>query len=234
MDTWWEKNHARFPEQDNERGFLFQVQRILPLPEDSRTALVRNYFPTQAQTSALEDPENKACLVRPYLGKRRSKRELDNPQDTLRNYPLYMDQLEDMGADIFQFAKEMAIGLAIVHWQAGLDGMDMEFAIGSATMDTDLPAVVPRFKRVKPFCVPAGDFKRRQTHLWMLDFDRAQKLDFERWKVARKHMVTAVTENDPYFPDPSATSSMDRDTWKKFEEAHVTASEHILKLRNLP
>lgn len=37
--------------------------------------------------------------------------------------------MEDLDLDIFDLATEMAIGLAILHWEAQVDGMDTEFVL---------------------------------------------------------------------------------------------------------
>jgi hypothetical protein len=229
LDSWWVKNKSRFPE-DDATGYLFQVQRILPLPRSARIALIRTYFHPRMQDDALEDPENNACLVRPYLGLSRGEREFDRPAATLQNFPLYLDQLEEIGLNILQFSKEMAIGLAITHWKAGLDGMDMEFVIGSATIDSEIPDFVENFKNVKPFSIPAGDFKRRQTHLWMLDFDKAEQLDFKDWKSVRDRMVTAVTGNDPYYPNPVAPGDTEKTVWSVFEKSYLQTAEMLIEL----
>lgn len=104
------------------------------------------------------DPENEACLVRPYLGQRQGIIEINNPHDTLQNFPLYLDQLEDIGLDIKQYATEMALGLAAIHWRACLNGMDMEFVIGSAspTLQDSIPSI-PGFQDIQRFSILAGD-----------------------------------------------------------------------------
>lgn len=227
---------ARFPSGDDEVGYLFFVQRIPALSEPIRTALIQRYFPLQYQEAAIKDRENEACLVRPYLGQRRSDREMRNPQDTLQNFPLYLDQLEDIGLDIKQYAIEMALGLAAVHWGACLDGMDMEFVIGSTspTLEQSPIPVIPNFQNIKPFSIPAGNInlRRRPTHLWVLDFDKAEELDYiDKWDESRAKLVTAVTANDPYFPNPSSDGSTEGDIWGVFEATYMEAGMVILGQR---
>ena len=231
LENWWRENSRRFPKNTRKTGYLFQVQRILPLPKPCREALICLYFPKAMRISACEDPDNKACLVRPYLGQRRGERELSNPALSLQNFPLYLDQIEelDLDAEAMQFSKEMAIGLATIHWKACLDGMDMEFVLGSAAKDGELPTVIENFKTVLPFGIPAGDFKRRQVHLWMLDFDKAEQLCLkESWKSSCDKMVTAVTANDPYFPNPASTGTLEKKLWDTFERAYLLAASNLL------
>ncbi|KAJ5888347.1 hypothetical protein N7495_008388 [Penicillium taxi] len=90
ISEWWQKNSARFPTKDAKSGYLFQIQRILPFPKSAREALIRLYFPKELQRFALEDPENKPYLVRPYLGQKRGEQEISNPAISLQNYPLYL------------------------------------------------------------------------------------------------------------------------------------------------
>ncbi|KAJ5192628.1 hypothetical protein N7449_008770 [Penicillium cf. viridicatum] len=141
----WRENLSQFP-NDTEIGYLFQVQRIFPLPKPSREALIRLYFPKKMHHSAYEDPDNKACLVRPYLGQRRGEWEFSRPALSLHNFPLYLDQIEELQLEAVQYSEGMAIGLVIIHWKAHLDGMDMEFVLGSATTHGELPTVVENFK----------------------------------------------------------------------------------------
>ncbi|KAJ5486537.1 hypothetical protein N7530_000837 [Penicillium desertorum] len=240
LENWWQENLRRFPKDTRKSGYLFQVQRILPLPKPCREALIRLYFPKTMHESAHEDPDNKACLVRPYLGQRRGERELSNPALSLQNFPLYLDQIEELGLEVeaIQFSEEMAIGLATIHWKACLDGMDMEFVLGSAATNGELPTVVENFKTVAPFDIPAGDFKRRQVHLWMLDFDKADQLCLhvkESWKTCCDKMVTAVTANDPYFPNPAATGTLEQKLWDAFERAYLLAASNLqLTQKGLP
>jgi hypothetical protein len=231
LENWWRENLRRFPKDTRKTGYLFQVQRILPLPKPCREALIHLYFPKTMRESAHEDPDNKACLVRPYLGQRRGERELSNPALSLQNFPLYLDQIEELELEVeaIQFAEEMAIGLATIHWKACLDGMDMEFVLGSAATNGELPTIVENFKTVAPFDIPAGDVERRQVHLWMLDFDKAEQLCLKKsWKSCCDKMVTAVTANDPYFPNPAAMGTLEQKLWDTFERAYLLAASDLL------
>ncbi|KAJ5207515.1 Protein of unknown function DUF3669 zinc finger protein [Penicillium cf. griseofulvum] len=228
LEHWWQQNLSRFPE-NTQIGYLFQVQRIWPLPRPSCEALIRLYFPKETRCYAYEDPENRACLVRPYLGQRRKEWEFSHPALSLQNFPLYLDQIEELQLEAIRYSEEMAIGLAIIHWKAFLDGMDMEFVLGSAATNGELPTVIKNFKSVEPFSIPVGDFKRRQVHLWMLDFDKADKLNLtESWKPCCDKMVTAVTANDPYFPNPAATGTLEYNLWETFERAYLLAASNLL------
>lgn len=60
--------------------------------------------------------------------------------DSLRNFPLRLDMIEELQLNASALAAEMAIGLAILHWQTQVDGMDTELVLGSAShTPPDLP-----------------------------------------------------------------------------------------------
>ena len=40
--------------------------------------------------------------------------------------------MEYLEVEVSELANEMAIDLAILHWQAQVDGMDVEFVLGSS------------------------------------------------------------------------------------------------------
>lgn len=236
LGVWWEQNGQRFVNvekdiDDTKKGHIFCVQRILPLPQRTREGLIRSYFPPSKIDEALHDPRNKSCLVRPYLGQRRDERTISRPPLSLENYPLYLDQMLDIKVDVNHYACEMAIGLAVVHWRAQIDGMDMEFVIGSSTGESELPSVMMKWHAQSPLTAATGDFRRRSIHLWILDFDKANQINFrDDWSASRDQMVTAVTGNDPYYPNPVKSGQQERAIWNTFENAYVKAAKIIINI----
>ncbi|MCJ1226719.1 hypothetical protein MMC12_003372 [Toensbergia leucococca] len=71
----WICNLQRFPAGHRTKQPLFAVDRILPLPQATREALIKKYFDDDngAQQEAKDDQDNKDCLVRIYLGERESR-----------------------------------------------------------------------------------------------------------------------------------------------------------------
>ena len=129
---------------------------------------------------------------------------------------------------IIDLAMEMAIGLATVHWQAQLDGMDMEFVLGSAASgDDDRPAGYADLSQ-PPHDVDVVNFKRRPIHMWILDFDKARKFEMSEKDVKTK-LVPAFLGNDPYYPRPH----MDEELWNCFRVAYLKASIAILRARGV-
>jgi len=53
--------------------------------------------------------------VRLYLGERESQEQEDQAYTTLRNFEFRLNMIQELGVDGVAHAREMAIGLAIVH-----------------------------------------------------------------------------------------------------------------------
>lgn len=102
-DEWWFHNLNRFPVDYRMRTPLLGSQRILPLPKPIRESLVDTYCPKKIAAQVKADPANKDCLVRVYLGKRRQR--INTSFFQLRNFPLHLDQMEELELDIHRFAK---------------------------------------------------------------------------------------------------------------------------------
>ena len=224
---YWTQNLIRFPLGHNTRASMFRVDRILPLPQASREALIKLFFEDDeaAQEAARKDPENKDCLVRIYLGERESEDSQGDCYDDLRNFPLRLNMMEELGLDTNQLAKEMALGLAILHWSARLDAMDTEFVVGSAaTWEKQRPTLVTNAALPITQDIRSVNFHRRSTHLWMLDYDKAHSIALTPEDVDR-YLVPACRGNDPYFPDPL----IDKELWSAFADTYCEASEIVLR-----
>ncbi|KIX97021.1 uncharacterized protein Z520_07135 [Fonsecaea multimorphosa CBS 102226] len=227
----WAANLSRFPHADQTIAAAFHLDQILPVPELTRKALVRLFFQEdeQVQNDVLNDPPNKDCLVRLYFGQNNPNSSLYGPGDTLRNFPLYLDQARTIGLDVDAYAEEMAIGLATLHWDAQVDAQDTEFVIGSSTAKpfrSDNPDPGSNKRPVSSM----DNFTQRETQLWMLDFDKCSEVDLDSKDpmsdVVNKYLV-AVTGNDPYFPHPR----LDPDLWRHFRKAYLKASDFIIRTR---
>lgn len=79
----------------------------------------------------------------------------------------------------------MAIGLAILHWQAQVDGMDTGFVLGG-----DAPKngaiTFDDFKKMGPVDRAECFMGRRRIHLWKLDFDKARSISLSKGDADRK------------------------------------------------
>ena len=57
-------------------------------------------------------------------------KEVRSEGGTLRNLPVYLDGMEELGMRPATVAGEMAVGLAVAHWEVSIDMLDVEFVIG--------------------------------------------------------------------------------------------------------
>ncbi len=250
---WWTFNASRFPHQFQQNADVLISERILPLAKPIRESLIDQYCPEHRVTQAKEDPANADCLVRLYLGKRRNPRQSRSGSGdvhahiqtffTLRNFPLHLDQAEDLDLDIFIMASDMADALATLHWKCSIDADDVEFVLGSAPNFSSDPAVLPRDKltteyverlpaRSSTWDISAANFKRRRTHIWLLDFNRCNAFTKDASGVAQA--VKAFFRNDPYFPRPLSSHSKDQKLWTSFQDRYIESSRLILGNDQLP
>lgn len=107
------------------------TQRILPLPKVAREALIKEFCPEHLQQSVTNNQVNRDCLIRVYLGKRRSHNAPPSANFTLRNFNLHLDQMELLDLPIYEYGAAIATALATIHWEAHVDGFDIEFILGS-------------------------------------------------------------------------------------------------------
>lgn len=217
---WWAENLQRFPQGHRTKGALFTVNRISPLPQQTREALIKKYFEDdeEVQYEAMNDEDNQHCLVRVYLGQNESFTQQSSAYESLRNFPMRLNMIEDLALETSDLTISMAIGLAILHWQANVDGMDVEFVLGSAaTMEPEQDEA------------DEGDelplnLEKRSIHHWMLDFDKASQIKVNINDVDN-NLVPAFLGNDPYYPRPD----VDEDLWNEFCSAYLKASKLILE-----
>jgi hypothetical protein len=114
--TWWSDRLKRFPSQFQIPCNVLISDRIPPFSQETRETLIDRYCPAQTRQSAKLHEANSDCLVRAYLGRRRRiERQSRFHAFSLRNYPLHVDQMEDLGLDRDSYAKVMADTLAIMH-----------------------------------------------------------------------------------------------------------------------
>jgi hypothetical protein len=226
-DFWTAATLERFPEADRTRAAAFHMEHIPPVAETFRERLVREFYASDesVQRHVLRKAENRDCLVRLYFGGDTSTTQTSLPSrygsdDTLRNFPLYLHGArEKMGLDVHAYAEEMALGLAVLHWAAGIDGQDTEFVLGGGCGGGAPPALTTL----------------SEMRLWMLDFDKCARFpDLQAQarhgpdEVVRRYLV-AVTGNDPYFPHPRRGDEL----WAVFRRAYLRASGVVIAARAL-
>jgi len=127
---WWKDNLSKFPEVDQESpANILLTERIPPIPLENQEDLIGTFCPATIRDSAKDAPENKNCIVRLYLGRRKRGNNISR-FFSLKNFPLHLDMAEEWGIDVKVCASQMAVGLAICQWRAQVDANDVEFVLG--------------------------------------------------------------------------------------------------------
>jgi hypothetical protein len=209
---WWSLNQQKFPSGYTPCNMI-QSQRIPPFSETTRELLITNYCPSKIAQQIRTSEPNKDCLIRPYLGRRRTQKPHCMSQFSafsLRNYPLHIDQMETLGMtsnSIQQYARTMAETLAIMRWIGEIDGNDIEFVLAPPN-DSNWGGSSEK-----------GDSVLGVHSLWVLDFDlcRSMTMDFNGVKQA----VASFWDNDPYYPRPGR----DPVIWDAFRGRYIQISD---------
>ena len=210
---WWEEELRRFPQ-----GFrpcrALMSERILPFGLPVRERLINLYCPEELREDIRRDPDNEDCLIRPYLGRRTVRK--DRPSRfrgfKLRNLPLPVDQMEELGLDAFEYARIMAEVLARLHWDARVDAGDIEFVLAPGRRQDHANTLKSN---------ALGDHA-----VWILDFDLCKRITLDEAGVDQA--VRAFFLNDPYYPRPVRENAQDRDLWEAFKSHFLKYSTDIL------
>ncbi|UKZ69188.1 uncharacterized protein TrAtP1_010197 [Trichoderma atroviride] len=217
-------------------------EKIIPLPASTRRLLVQKLLPDIDEESVMNNSSNEHCLIRPYLGRRRCRNpEADTEPSTrprafsLRDFPLHLDQMEQLGLNPGEYAITMADALAFMHWMAGVDGNGVEFVLGR-------PRGPPYI-----FCLchqkSSQDAHPRNIgilgphSMWIMDFDMCKELTLDESGI--EQACNAFWGNDPWYPRPGRLATADQKLWDIFELRFLTSSARILggrpsEIRELP
>ncbi|PIG88616.1 hypothetical protein AARAC_000492 [Aspergillus arachidicola] len=212
QDTWWEENLTRFPLGYSPCNAI-SSERIPPFPGKVRALLVKKYCPPEISGQILSSASNRACLIRPYIGRRRTHGTAMNARSrfrgfSLQNYPLHLDQMIELGIPsdhIERYAAMMGEALATLHWLGEIDGNDVEFVLAPPPRHDD--------------CTTAVTNVLGEHTLWMLDFDlcRSMAMDLEGVEQA----ANAFCRNDPFYPRPHT------DQWITFSRQYLQTSADL-------
>ncbi|CVK96468.1 uncharacterized protein FPRN_12421 [Fusarium proliferatum] len=227
-DEGWSLVLPRLPPGSKPRNALLS-EKVQPLSEDVRKLLVSEFARGGSdQDAIINDKKNEHCLIRPYLG-RRKKDWGDTNRSTffsLRNLPLHLDRMIELGLDVQSYAKVMAEGLAFLHWVARIDANDVEFVLArSRSTSHSHPN--------SPF-----DINIFGTHsMWIKDFDCCNPVTMDENGAATA--AECFWQNDPYYPRPGSTDTSDQELWCAFKDHFLEVSGEILKkeeqsVKNLP
>lgn len=230
-EEWWEKNAGRFPKDTNiTRQNILRTERIFPVSQPVREALIDLYSPESlSKDTAKKNPNNKACLIRLYMGRVSRPPRFFN----MRNFPLCWDQMEHLSLETDVFARAMAQTLAVAHWEAGLDARDVEFVLGSSPEYVrhsipplpELQAMEKNTDLLRPSGRSDGyNFMKRAIHVWCLDFNQCRFIS--RDQAGMQACVDAYFLNDPYFPRPD-----NEQMWNVFSSSYLETSTKVLQHR---
>ncbi|KIW16520.1 hypothetical protein PV08_06575 [Exophiala spinifera] len=214
---WWNEHHDLYTtarDVVNLPAPVVITERILPLPAPTRTQLINHFCRENLQQSAKADSANKDCLVRPYLGSMKGRK---TAFFSLRNFKLHLNQMIDIGLDYEMLAVSMGEVLAIMHWRAQTDARDIELVLGSSTTNTN------QEENDGP---SSENFVRRETRLFILDFNQVRKISMDDTGVA--DAVDAFFLNDPYYPRPCESSRVQQELWNSFVRSYLNTADTIL------
>jgi len=125
------------------------------------------------------------------------------------------------------FAEAIADALAIIHWEAGIDGRDIEFIIGSAPSETTKTYTMP-IKPGQSFDdALERNFQKRRNKLWVIDFNQCRR--FPRTIEGCEDAAQAFWDNEPYYPRPDNSNPDKAQLWDCFEETYIRRSNLILQ-----
>ncbi|KAI4256808.1 MAG: hypothetical protein LQ352_001933 [Teloschistes flavicans] len=215
QDPWWDERLSAFPAQFQLACNVLITDRILPFPEVVRRRIVHLYCPGNLQSSINNSEPNQDCLIRPYLGRRRLGKSKQSRFEafSLRNYPLHLDQIEQLSLDSFLIARVMAETLANIYWRAHVDANDIEFVL-APPKDTTQANIM-------------GSPVLGDHVVWILDFDCCNDMSLDEEGVDQA--VTAFYKNDRFCPRPGSNEAIDQALWQEFKLQFVEASQAILQ-----
>lgn len=212
---WWQSRVSRFP-TGYEHCNTLVTERILPFGQDTREKVIDLFCLPRSREIIKQSRKDHDCLLRPYLGRRRTNFSCPSQFFTLRNKPLLVNQLEGLGLPVEQYAQTMADALSIIYWLAKTDGNDIEFVLAPPREEED-----------------GFSSNVLGTHrLWVLDFDCVNPMTLD--KAGVEQAARAFMKNDHFFPQPDMEHDSDRRLWKIFSSRFLESSKCIIGESKLP
>ncbi|KAL6401111.1 Protein of unknown function DUF3669, zinc finger protein [Ilyonectria robusta] len=233
---WWEQRGPLFTERHGDFPFpssALMSERILPLPKIVRTALIARFCERSMQADALINHLNRDCLARIYLGKRLRPNTPLQRNFSLRNFNFHLDRMLGLKLPVEDYARAIGDALAIMHWDANVDGYDVEFVLGSEAANAPPRADGSlQNKSTDSVLDTAFDLKNKIIRIWLLDFNLCSRweeaIGWEEPEALINQLVIAFFENDPYYPLPLMENRADEKLWCAFRDSYLAKSEEIL------
>ncbi|KAF7542594.1 hypothetical protein G7Z17_g11443 [Cylindrodendrum hubeiense] len=210
--------------------YALLTERILPLPEPTRTLLIDKFCADRLKSRAFKDASNNDCVVRVYLGSLKGKS--GGMFFSLRNLKLHLNQMIELKIDLTSMASDMATALAAMHWVAKTDARDIEFILASSTenlpqITTSEVTTLPLNTSIHPQKFNLEDFHHRKTTLWLLDFNQVRQITMDETGIAMA--IEAFNINDPYYPKPLQQHPIAQELWNTFARRYLRMSLDILR-----
>ncbi|KXG51940.1 uncharacterized protein PGRI_082240 [Penicillium griseofulvum] len=221
-DAFWDEILPKTPRPYRMRGDLVMMERILPLPKVVRKAFISQFYAPEQNLDSTEieallnHTPNKHCLARVYLGKRNGTFDRVTP---LRNFPLYLGLMEQVGIDPIPLARAMGKAYAILHWGAAVNGDDVEFVLGTSVTEAQGPEHGP-------------DLQHRTVQMYLLDFGQCEVVDLSQdpdivYQAFKGAMVTG--DNQWFIPHYSRSPTL----FATFRKGYIEAGNMILSEKQL-
>lgn len=133
-----------------------------------------------------------------------------------------------------QYAEALGSAMAVIHWQAKLDGNDIEFVIGSSPEDpvrrqltsTDLESMAvgtSTYVQVHGHTTP--NFGRRVMAFWVMDFDQCKTITVDESGVMK---AVGALQRNFYCPRHGSGREYQESLWKVFSARYLEVSKKIL------
>ncbi|KAM0554735.1 hypothetical protein ACHAPJ_006807 [Fusarium lateritium] len=223
-DEDWSQVLPRLPPDSKACNALLS-EKVQPVSDKARDLLVAKFAKGHDHDAIINDKKNEHCLIRPYLGRRKQGWGSTGRFFSLRNFPLHIDRMIELGLDVGSYTKVMAEGLAFLHWVARIDANDVEFVLA----------------RPRPTARPHSQFDTSilgPHSMWIIDFDCCDPITMDEEGV--EAAAQSFWRNDPYYPRPGSDKYFDQQFWTAFRVHFLQASEEILRreassyIRQLP
>lgn len=237
--TEWPSLLARMPPNFTACRALIN-ERIMPMPHQVRELLTQRYWSGGNGAEMAAAKANESCLIRAYLGRRTllngQGRQRPNGLQffSLRNFPLHVDQMEELALPMSSYATAMADALAFMHWVARIDANDVEFVLARCREDGE-SEVNPNQSHTTAKIYESEAFGKHA--LWVLDFDCCKHLEMSEQGMLRA--AECFLRNDPYYPRPGGATEQDKLLWNCFQDRFLMTSkdllhEEALEIQRLP
>lgn len=191
-------------------------ERIPPLAEPFREALIQVFYPESSKIIGLPVSENEACLVHPYLAL--PTRAAGGLPPLTRDFKLCVNEMLGLWPRpiVLDLARRMAAALAILHWQAVVDGRGIKFVLGGKPLSPDRLSV-PNF-------VDWG-INQLEVQMWVLNFDQCAFFN-----ASPKNCYGLKAAVDGYFESAYyPRSRVDLGMWIEWKEQYLTTSNLIIR-----